>query len=460
MLFAEPPILPADDCYDSSSSGHLAVNVDVMNAVLADFAHSDCDVLLNAHHHPGSRRGTTFSSVDDRDDRAQAQYLRERFEPMLERDASIGRPREVVSLSLVLGDTDLDARYVDRHGALQQIDEVHVVGAVAKVITPNGARRPRRPKSLSTTRHRDFIRHGQQALIETTTFALVGCGGLGSIAAESLLRLGARRFILFDHDRLEIHNLNRWQGGRPCNVGRNKAELISQRLKLMAGPGAVEVETVALSVLDSAAMPALKRCDVVIGCLDNPLARFFLNRLSVQYLRPYFDAGVNIEAGAAVDFQDRYFAVIPGLTACAECTAYTWLDMDDVRRELTDEVTAEALRASGYVKDLPDVRAAASAYALNMRAVSLLTIELTNWVCDFRPLATTVAEWWSAGKIQRSDRSNHPEQPSSACTTCSCLLGVGDQAELPRPPASGHVAGILAEAREQLRSASSPPQRP
>jgi hypothetical protein len=207
-------------------------------------------------------------------------------------------------------------------------------------------------------------------------------------------------------------------------------------------------------------MPYLTSCGVVVGCLDNALARYFLSRFAVQYLVPLFDAGVNIVAGSNVDFQDRYFAVVPGVSACAECTGYEVLDLAEVDRDLMVDITAEARRAAGYVEDRPEIAGAASAYALNMRAVSMLMLELSNWFCGWRPLATTAAEWWSAGRYQRSDRANHPEPPGSGCVTCTTLLGAGDAAELPRPLASGHAARILAEAREHVLSASSPRSNP
>ena len=49
----------------------------------------------------------------------------------------------------------------------------------------------------------------QQRRIRETTFAIVGLGGTGGFIFENLLRAGAERFILFDHDRFELSNYNR-----------------------------------------------------------------------------------------------------------------------------------------------------------------------------------------------------------------------------------------------------------
>lgn len=457
VLVAEPPILPADDCYISQTGGHVALDPGVLNAILANFAATDCDVLINVHDHWFSPGGTCFSSIDTHDERSLARYLRGRFEPMLLRRPDIGRPRAVVSLALVLDQSGLAARYIDRRGSFRPVGRVEIVGAPAREIIPNGSAMDGIGCTERLLRHRDFITAGQQAYLGERTFAIVGCGGLGSIMAEALLRLGVRRFILFDPDTLEAHNLNRWQGGRPRDLANNKAELVARRLRTMAGRNVVHPEAVPLSVLAPDALSHLQRADVVVGCLDNHIARYFLNRFSVQYLVPYFDAGVNITAGDAVDFQSRYFGVIPGETACVECTSYDLIDRREVDHELMDEVTAAARRRAGYVENHPEVTAAASAYALNMRAVSTLSTELLNWVCGHRPFATAVAEFWASGRHQRSDRANHPEVPDPHCAVCAQLLGAGDHAELPRPQPHGHMARMLVEARERVLSTSPPP---
>jgi hypothetical protein len=141
-----------------------------------------------------------------------------------------------------------------------------------------------------------------------------------------------------------------------------------------------------------------------------------------------------------------------------QCSAYEVLDLEAVEHALTDDVTAAALRAAGYVQARPDL-ISPSAYPLNLSAVGLLTEELLNWVCGYRAFATCVVKTWREGRLQRSDRDNHPERPSPRCPVCSQLLGAGDSAALPHPPASGHVARLLAEARaaRPLDSVAEPP---
>ena len=122
-----------------------------------------------------------------------------------------------------------------------------------------------------------------------------------------------------------------------------------------------------------------------------------------------------------------------------------------------DDVTAACRRSAGYVDGKPEIAAAASAYALNMRATSALVMELQNWICGFRPLATCTMERWRDGHLQRSDRETHREMPNPNCPACGDLLGVADRAELPRPRAEGHVSRLLEQARSDMRVRSTRP---
>jgi len=49
----------------------------------------------------------------------------------------------------------------------------------------------------------------QQEVVREATFALIGLGGTGGFMLENLLRMGAERFVVFDHDRFELSNFNR-----------------------------------------------------------------------------------------------------------------------------------------------------------------------------------------------------------------------------------------------------------
>lgn len=45
--------------------------------------------------------------------------------------------------------------------------------------------------------------------IRSKTVAVIGIGGVGSVAAEMLARCGVGKLLLFDYDTVEMANMNR-----------------------------------------------------------------------------------------------------------------------------------------------------------------------------------------------------------------------------------------------------------
>lgn len=51
--------------------------------------------------------------------------------------------------------------------------------------------------------------HFNRFRIREKSVAVVGVGGVGSVAAEMLVRCGVGKLILFDYDKVELANMNR-----------------------------------------------------------------------------------------------------------------------------------------------------------------------------------------------------------------------------------------------------------
>lgn len=60
--------------------------------------------------------------------------------------------------------------------------------------------------------------------------AIFGLGGVGGYAAEALVRSGIGRFDLIDHDIVDITNLNRQIIATHKTIGRDKAEVMRERM--------------------------------------------------------------------------------------------------------------------------------------------------------------------------------------------------------------------------------------
>ncbi|MBD2861060.1 MULTISPECIES: tRNA threonylcarbamoyladenosine dehydratase [Paenibacillus] len=70
-------------------------------------------------------------------------------------------------------------------------------------------------------------------VLKGSTVAVLGIGGVGSIAAEALVRTGVGRVIMVDKDVVDITNINRQIHALTTTVGQPKAELMRDRVKLI-----------------------------------------------------------------------------------------------------------------------------------------------------------------------------------------------------------------------------------
>jgi molybdopterin/thiamine biosynthesis adenylyltransferase len=89
-----------------------------------------------------------------------------------------------------------------------------------------------------TARNLGITTEEEQELLVRAVVAIAGCGGDGGQLAETLARQGVCRFRLADPESFELENLNRQAGCYRSTLGRNKAEVIAERI-LDINPGAV-----------------------------------------------------------------------------------------------------------------------------------------------------------------------------------------------------------------------------
>jgi len=426
-----PLKLLAADCFTHQSVGNVQLRSDVLNGMMISFAATDYNCLINIHDHWFADEAS-FSGIDDKDDLVFDQYIRESFEPMLSKSPNIGPSRAIFNLSVVLAQRGVAARLVTNQKREKFLNATHF-NEIGDRFDPLLARQSveTNPAFKKYSRQRNFISTENQMLLGEMTIALVGCGGLGSILAESLARSGIGGLTLIDDDELSESNLNRWQGGQPDKIGELKAKLLAANLRRMFP----DLRLVVLNkqLYEAAIEPALASADLIVAGLDNDEGRYFLNRVSLQYSIPYFDAGTLITGKEdSLDFKSRYFAVIPGETACLECSQIVLFDRSSTLNAFLDTDTAEARRQAGYVNEQPDV-SAPSVYGLNQRIASLLVIELLNYVCNWRPLATSIIESWRDGSFERLSRDNFPEKPDVECAVCGYYAGATNTERLPRP---------------------------
>ena len=67
--------------------------------------------------------------------------------------------------------------------------------------------------------------------IQNKTILIIGLGGVGSYALETLVRTGIKKFIIVDGDKVDESNLNRQLMSLITNIGLNKTDVWESRIK-------------------------------------------------------------------------------------------------------------------------------------------------------------------------------------------------------------------------------------
>ncbi|MBQ7515707.1 MAG: tRNA threonylcarbamoyladenosine dehydratase [Schwartzia sp.] len=81
------------------------------------------------------------------------------------------------------------------------------------------------------TRTEQLLGRAAMARLAACRVAVFGLGGVGSFVAEGLVRAGVGNFLLVDHDRIALTNLNRQVHATMRTVGNPKATMMGQRMQ-------------------------------------------------------------------------------------------------------------------------------------------------------------------------------------------------------------------------------------
>ena len=73
--------------------------------------------------------------------------------------------------------------------------------------------------------------------------AVFGIGGVGSFVVEGLARAGMGKFLLVDNDTIDITNINRQIHANINTVGKNKVDVMKERILSINPEVEVDVST-------------------------------------------------------------------------------------------------------------------------------------------------------------------------------------------------------------------------
>lgn len=259
-----------------------------------------------------------------------------------------------------------------------------------------------RPRHARQSRFAPIGDAGQAAL-SSARVVIVGCGALGSVAAELLGRAGVGRLDLVDRDVLEISNLQRQALFTEGDVRDGLPKAVAAAARLKDIDSELEV-TARVEDLDGAnAVELLRGASVVLDGTDNFEARHVVNEACLELGLPWIHA-------ACLGARAVAWPILPG-GACFACAVPDAPPPGD----------AETCETAGIL-------GSAVHLAASVQVAEAIKI-LVGATKDLLPGAWTWDAWSNRGSVARVAKD-------PGCPAC----GLGERRFLGRPRAADVVA--------------------
>ncbi len=160
-------------------------------------------------------------------------------------------------------------------------------------------------------RYPPFGEQGQKRLAEGRAL-VCGCGALGSVAANTLVRAGVGSVRIVDRDFVETSNLQRQVLFTEDDVARHIPKAVAAAERLRAVNSQVEIEPVVADLDNTNVRKLCEGVDVVVDGTDNFETRFLLNDMAVKHGLPWI-------YGGCIGAEGQTMTILPGETACLRC---------------------------------------------------------------------------------------------------------------------------------------------
>jgi adenylyltransferase/sulfurtransferase len=158
---------------------------------------------------------------------------------------------------------------------------------------------------------REIGRDGQVALSHARVL-LVGCGALGSVIAELLVRAGVGMLRIADRDFVDLTNLQRQVLFNEDDVRDHLPKVIAAVQKLSRINHHVQLETHVVDVQASNILELAHGVDLIMDGTDNFETRFLINDVSLELHIPWVHGGCLAANG-------QVMSIIPHQSACYRC---------------------------------------------------------------------------------------------------------------------------------------------
>jgi len=157
-----------------------------------------------------------------------------------------------------------------------------------------------------------------QARLGAARVLLVGCGALGCVIADQLVRAGVGTLVVADRDIVELTNLQRQVLFDEQDVKEAMPKAVAAARRLGRINSSVQIDPLVCDVhagnIEALAglEPDGRRVDLILDGTDSVETRYLINEVSVKHSVPWV-------YGACVGMEGRAMAIRPPRTACLRC---------------------------------------------------------------------------------------------------------------------------------------------
>ena len=156
---------------------------------------------------------------------------------------------------------------------------------------------------------------GQRKLMSSRV-TICGCGALGTVLANHLVRAGVGHVRIVDRDFIETHNLQRQILFDEQDVADNLPKAEAAARKLRAINSTVTVEPVVTDIDHTNILDLVADADLILDGTDNFETRYLINDAAVKLGKPWIFGGV-------IGSEGQTMTIVPGKTPCIRCVIET-----------------------------------------------------------------------------------------------------------------------------------------
>ncbi len=152
---------------------------------------------------------------------------------------------------------------------------------------------------------------GQRRLLQSRV-TLCGCGALGTVLANILVRAGVGHLRLIDRDFIETSNLQRQVLFDEQDIADNLPKAQAAARKLAAINSSVTVEPIVADINRTNILKYVEDADLILDGTDNFEIRYLINDVSVKLGKPWV-------YGGSIGSHGQVMVILPDETPCLRC---------------------------------------------------------------------------------------------------------------------------------------------